>query len=566
MNVNLEYPLPLKHPFSKEQNPRHIDNRRHLGAFYTPLEVSQALSEWGIRSPDDLILEPCFGGCTFIMSAMAQLRTIGNPSPEVNLYGCDIDPVAFRYLEDSIRREVIRRNFVMKDFLNYTPPKENGGKVDLVIGNPPYIRHHKISESQKSQIQRITQSAGITVSGRANLWAYFVIQALRCLKEGGRLALVLPGSFLYSNYASSIRDLIERSFECSHALTLSKRLFLSEGTEETTVILLADNFGAAKRAPLLSRCVESVDDLPMIINDLKYQSTSETYAYPGHGLVPSSLGVLHEALCDLPCIHELNQFAYLNIGLVTGNTPYFVKSKSEWKELGISYRYLKYIAPKSRHLDGLCLDLIQKEEHIENDIRCLALWTPSKPRCSKLLRYLDSYPMQDRLSNSTFKRRQVWHQFKDSRPNPDAFFVFMVDQGPRLLINQAQATTTNSLYRVFFKNEYRPELVKLIALSLHSTFTQLSAEIIGHPRGSGALKLEPSDAMKLKIYLPDQYSDDDVNSIFQEVDQKIRQGDTEVARNLVDNFLYSDLLSKDVLKTLREGLTLVRDRRTRYKK
>ena len=46
-----------------------VEDRRILGAYYTPERLSQLLTDWAIRHVDDTVLEPSFGGCGFLATA-----------------------------------------------------------------------------------------------------------------------------------------------------------------------------------------------------------------------------------------------------------------------------------------------------------------------------------------------------------------------------------------------------------------------------------------------------------------------------------------------------------------
>ncbi|UBB18557.1 HsdM family class I SAM-dependent methyltransferase [Comamonas odontotermitis] len=539
-----------------------ISHRKKIGAFYTPLEVSNALSKWSIRSVNDQVLEPCFGGCTFLEAAISRLSELGHDSPERNLFGCDIDPMAFHYLEKRINPQKIPGHFFQQDFLDFTPEKIPGGKVDAVIGNPPYIRHSNFPPKQREILKANTRESEFHIHGRANLWAYFVLHTLKFIKTGGRLALVLPGSFLYTDYASSIRELIQNSFKHVGAFALSERLFISEGTEETTVVLLAEGFGENKKpSKFRVSYVDGIEGLKNLIEDWKNQGLGANEAFPGHGLVPAEVGALYEKIKKMPEMKTISDIAELRIGLVTGNTKFFVKNNSDWKTHDISKKYLRYILPRSQYVRGLTLMESDCELHIKNEVRCLALCTPKSPLQKQLLHYLNSYPLAEREDNSTFKRRSIWHQFLEKNKTPDAFFIFMADQGPRIVLNTARVNATNSVYRVFFKKETTTIQMKLATISIYTTLSQLAGEIHGHPRGSGALKLEPSGGMKLTIYMPTNRNKKEINNAFFDIDEKLRQLDFEGARHAADDFLFKGHEIATYLPALRSGLKLIRSRR-----
>jgi adenine-specific DNA-methyltransferase len=541
-----------------------ISHRKKIGAFYTPLTVSTALSLWGIRTPADTVLEPCFGGCTFLEAAVDRLRVLGNPAPEQNLYGCDIDPLAFVYLRKRVEQAAIRGHFFEQDFIKFAPNQLPQGAVDLVIGNPPYIRHSNFSNLQREYLDNWAKKQGIKLHGRANLWAYFVLHAIRFLKNDGRLALVLPGSFLYAGYSESVRAYLLKSFKTVTAVSLAERLFVSEGTEETTVILLGSGFGSPSHGGRVRvTCVDSVADFSDFMASPDRHATLPDQPYAGHGMVPIDVGALHFELASTAGMRDLGTIATVRIGLVTGDAPYFIKSKREWRKHNIDARHLRYILPKSLFVKGIALDFESKEKHITDDVACLSLDTPQLPRAEHLVKYLKSYSAEKRKKNVTFKKRSIWHQFDDGCRIPDAFFVFMTDQGPRIILNDVGAIATNSVYRVFFNDDISASQMKLAAISMYTTFTQLGAEIVGHPRGAGALKLEPSSASKLMLFLPSDRSTQEIETTFNLVNEKLHAMDWDGATQAADSFLFSNAKLSRALPVLRKGLATVRQRRFR---
>ncbi|MGA1841890.1 MAG: hypothetical protein ACMUIU_14825 [bacterium] len=57
------------------------DDKKKIGAFYTPSEASLILCGWAIRSSEDRILEPSFGGCDFLEQAKFRLELLGAKTP-----------------------------------------------------------------------------------------------------------------------------------------------------------------------------------------------------------------------------------------------------------------------------------------------------------------------------------------------------------------------------------------------------------------------------------------------------------------------------------------------------
>jgi adenine-specific DNA-methyltransferase len=97
-----------------------------------------------------------------------------------------------------------------------------------------------------------------------------------------------------------------------------------------------------------------------------------------------------------------------------------------------------------------------------------------------------------------------------------------------------------------------------------STYSQLSAELEGRSYGSGALKVEPSEAKRIKLILPRNISGALIEEAFKKIDYLLRRGQTERARKLADRFVLNDVVRKrgsDILTILTNALMQARARR-----
>ncbi len=547
-----------------DDRPVSLARKRELGAFYTPSTVTKVLCDWAIKSSDDLLLEPSFGGCTFLEASVKRIQELGSNTAK-NIYGCDIDPEAFEILQGK-DIELDSENFSLKNFLSMDPVEIPSSKVDAVIGNPPYVRYSKLNSEQRKAIHAWEDKYQLRLNRRASLWTYFSFHALHFLKEGGRMAWVLPVSFMTAQYASDLRELFFNSFEKLAFFTLTERVFLLEGTEERALIVLAEGFGKHREdAHITSRYV---DTLPELCAEVERWSVHSHHESPGNsksnfGLVSNEVERVVAALKEESDVVDLGSIADIGIGVVTGNSKFFIRSHKDWRANGIGLKHLSYILPKSRFVPGMEATALDKESHKELGVPCFALDASVDSKSKAVLGYLASYNVLERVNNATFAKRSCWFRFLDGRA-PDAFFVFMTHNGPRIIINSVGANTTNGLYRVNFKSTSGAS-PKLIAISLQTTFTQLEAEKLGRPRGSGALKLEPCDAKGLPVYLPLK-TEGEIAEAFALVDHYMRQGLEDSARAAADDFIFScaPVFSRQ-LPLLESSLRTARKRRVRNK-
>ena len=82
---------------------------------------------------------------------------------------------------------------------------ERGG-FDVIIGNPPYVRHHGIRE-YKPYLKNNYQ----TFTGLSDLYVYF-FEGLEILKHRGMLGFISSNKFIKVNYGKKLRSLILENF------------------------------------------------------------------------------------------------------------------------------------------------------------------------------------------------------------------------------------------------------------------------------------------------------------------------------------------------------------------
>lgn len=542
------------------------ERRRSLGAFYTPSYLSKLLCSWAIQKKGDVVLEPSFGGCTFLEEITSRFLDLGLEDPLESVYGCDIDKNAFVKLESlNIGSRV--SNFLLKDFLLLNHETFCVGKADVVIGNPPYIGNSQIGAEQRKAVDIWKKTCGIELDARSSLWVYFFVHSLSFLKVGGRLAFVLPGSFLSSDYSKKIHEILKTRFDRCLIVSLAERIFIAEGAEERTVILLAEgyrdtpcNHGVVKIAhsPLLL-------GLPDLFNawDLDDLKFDDFHSVGIGSFIGRTATNNFFALCEKVPTVQLGDIATISIGIVTGDTKFFIRTLSDWNSLGVDSHYYKFVVPKIKDISGINLTKGQAESLIDSDVRCLLLDTSVENLSAEVVLYLNRYP-EEKRGLATYKKRTVWHR-PDDKKIPDGFFTFLTHNGPRLVLNSARVNCTNSVHRMFLKEKLNRDQVKLIALSMLSTFSQTHAEIIGRPCGSGALKLEPKDALQLRIVYPEIVDYELVRGAFKDAQKALSKNppDELGARKIADLALAKMIKVNfdDEILQLEQALQIAREHR-----
>lgn len=545
--------------------------KKALGAFYTHHGLTDVICSWAITGVDCEVLEPSFGGCGFLRSARDRLLELGAMAPDKQIFGCDIDPDAFGHLAKLLESPVDLTRFKKGDFLDQSHPQDWFGRFGSVIGNPPYLPYRKIDPQKRERAVETLAQFGLQLDRRASLWAYFVALSVPLVAKGGRMAWVLPGSFLHANYSANLRKYIASMFTNVRAFELQERQFLLEGTEEKTVVLLADNKDGTPPVSLgtdiaLSRC-SGIKDLKTEIQNWTNgaplsASACGTSVFDGLSKAPRDC---YERLVSDQRCYTLGEHLSVRIGLVTGDNNFFLRNNDERMAAGLSVASLKPVLPRFIFASGLEYQPKDFDEMIVGGGKgYLVSWNGISDVPEEIRSYLSTYPEEQRDICSTFNKRKVWSQPDDGFV-PDAFFPVMQHNGPRVLLNKAGVNCTNSVHRCYFKSNKTNAEKHLIALSSISTFSQLSAEIAGRSYGSGALKHEPREAEKIQLLLPNIHHSR-IFSAYRNADICLRRGNFDEASQIADCLIFEAMDLGDIatnVSILRSGLGQARKHRQR---
>jgi adenine-specific DNA-methyltransferase len=491
--------------------------------------------------------------------------------PSNQIFGCDIDPDAFGHLAKLFECPVDLTRFRKVDFLEQDFPDSWIGSFDAVIGNPPYLPCRKIRpENRKSALQTLEQE-GLKLDRRASLWAYFVALSIRFIATGGRMAWVLPSSFLYANYARELRMYISSMFENVRAFELQERQFLLEGTEEKTIILLADRklSRSIRQKPediSLTRCSGVRELSNNVLNWQNGEILSKSVC--GNSVFDSLSKAPRELYLQLKFSKHhcrIGDHLKIQIGLVTGNNNFFLRTDEERREARLPVPSLVEVLPRFLFVNGLEFRQGDFGEMIIKGAKGYLISESNVAEApNEIKAYLGTYLDSEKEKCSTFKKRAIWCQTNDGAI-PDAFFPVMQHNGPRLVLNNASVNCTNSIHRGYFKTERTETEKKLLALASLSSFSQLSAEISGRFYGSGALKHEPREAENIGILLPPIHHRK-ITAAFQKADKFLRDNNFDEASQIADYLILGAMGFDDVptqASVLRSGLMQVRNHRQR---
>lgn len=543
-------------------------DKKVIGLYETPNELADFLVDKmdlsAMTSRKSLkLLDPAVGEGILLKALVSRLISNGlSPSTHVEVACIDVRRDALRMsrqLLSALIEEVdqldIRLRPFQDDFLHISPLVL--GKFDIIIANPPFVRHHILGYKSSEWNKNLKKQFGIRSEIRKNAssWAYFLMKAHMLLREGGEMGFILPRDFLYAKYASKIRDLLVYSYEHIDIFVFTERRF--KGVEVAPVILVAKNKVEQSQkqgqvAQLLFHLVEEFSP-----HDIR-NSTVRIEAYiegePWHKLYAT--GPLADTATKMKALGE---YAKIRIGTVTGCRDFFTLRESDRTAFGIPLDYLLPSVPGGRSLRGLEYSSQDWKKDVLEDQRAYMLRIHPEELIHPAVQNYVKHGEELKVNLMYHpKRRKPWYFL---RPHiPDAFLSYVAGKYPKVAINTAGATSTNTVHHIDFSEKLSDQEIKALVISLYSSPSLLSMESNGRPLSGGALKLEPREAARIKVV--DVREEDvvkELSSLWSRFDSMLRKGLVEDVVSCVDEILVSfDTISSQTLRQVKEKLTLLR--------
>jgi type I restriction enzyme M protein len=238
------------------------------GQYFTPQSVVRVAISALDPQPEDRIIDPACGSGSFLATALTRvvehLTQILGPDEQAitsarrewattKLYAIDKDSVSIRlskaylsmlgdgsahvYKADSIRRT---------HWLPAIASSIQDGSFDVVVTNPPFGTKLKAAASIGREEAYALSSEWKRVSGswaptseytERDIGLLFLERSIRLLRPGGRLAIVLPDTYLFSDsYAWLIQWLSQ--FKITHSINVPIEAFEPHCRAKTSVIVL----------------------------------------------------------------------------------------------------------------------------------------------------------------------------------------------------------------------------------------------------------------------------------------------------------------------------------------
>jgi adenine-specific DNA-methyltransferase len=500
------------------------------GGFYTPSPIAAFILKWAFNGNKELdILEPSCGDGVF-------LEEIQKGNYQYN----SVIAIEFDETEAEKSRNICLADaeVLYSDFHDFCINTKK--RFDLVIGNPPYIRYQYFDKRQQKFAAEIFNKANLKYSKLTNAWVSFVVGSSLLLKEQGKIGFVLPAEILQVSYAQTLREFLAHFYNKINIVSFEKLVF-PDIQQEVVLFLCEKNKSQTHLIEHLE--LRDADELQKLdVSRLKspkkkidFKSNKWTFYF----LDQKEIDFL-EKLQESQKIPKFGKYAKVEVGITTGSNPFFTVPLSTVRLYDLE-KYAKPLVGRSVQVPSVIFTKNDWQKNRAEEARTHLLTFPKMEDLNGSIGVRDYIAWgEEQKINEGYKCRirDEW-QIVPSLRISDALFIRRNNLYPKLIINEAEAYTTDTMHRVTVKPNVE---IKALTASYYNSLSLAFSEICGRSHGGGVLELMPNEVEE--ILLPYNSNNADLLS---EIDKMIRakKDITEILRLtnqkiLKENFGFSN--------------------------
>jgi len=503
------------------------------GAYYTPLQLANAMVELLAAENIAKVLEPSCGDGVFLDSMQAQ-QLLGrvNQFTAVELDVAEAKKVKAKY-QHAKNVEVIN-----EDFFSFYDKNRYTSQYDLILGNPPYIRYQYLTESQRESLSAILTFHGMKANKLINAWVGFLVACSQMLNDNGRIAFVIPAEILQVAYAEELRLFLSNQFSRITLITFEKLVF--PDIEQEVVVLIGEKGGEEQGIRIIEmNDLDGFSSLDLHSNGYqKMQHVKEKWTK--YFMTSEEIEIIQQIKKDTR-FTTFSEFGTINVGVTTGHNDYFSIDKQTCNQYQLTDVTLPLIG-RSSHAHGIYFTDTDWKENIESGKKARLIVFPPKE--------LDEYPLQHRSYIELGEKNGVNKGYKCSIREkwyivpsiwvPDAFFLRRNNLYPKFVLNKCGAISTDTMHRMKFNEDVDAYTV---LLSYYNSISFAFTEICGRSYGGGVLEILPGEMGNIMLPIIKDFPADKKKELLEKIDVVVRMdGNIETALDVVDKGVLVDFL------------------------
>jgi adenine-specific DNA-methyltransferase len=472
--------------------------RNRLGQFATPPALARDILAYAktlLPAGEPVrFLDPAIGTGSFYSA----LRAIFPPGRILEAKGFEIDPhygkpAAALWAGSGL-------SMTLGDFTQQPADP----RFNLLICNPPYVRHHHMQGDEKARLQlRTLQSCGTKIAGLAGLYCYFLGLSQAWLADGAVSAWLIPSEFMDVNYGQAVKRYLLNRVTLLHIHRFDPNdVQFADALVSSAIVWFRNapppaghavtfSFGGTMAEPKMTKTVPA-KALALEAKWTRFPALSVR----GRSIVPT-----------------VADFFRIKRGIATGDNSYFILSAEEIEARRLPLECFQPILPSPRYV---------KADEIKADAagvpileRRLFLLDPRLPeqdirkRYPTLWTYLEEGKARGLHERYLCSHRALWYA-QENRPAAPIVCTYLgrgdAKSGRpfRFILNRSQATVAN----VYLAMYPTPVLTKalnrdpgLIRRAWEALNRITPEQLLGEGRvyGGGLHKLEPKELANVPV-------------------------------------------------------------------
>jgi len=391
-------------------------------------------------------------------------------------------------------------NYQLADFTKQDPPIEDE-KYNLIICNPPYVRHHHIN-GQKERLQaKALEAANMKLSGLAGLYCHFMALAHPWMKKNGIAGWLIPSEFMDVNYGQAVKNYLlnEVTLLQIHRFDPSDVQF--DDALVSSAVVWFKNKKPGKNLKVRFTYGGTIDT-PTHEKDISVSVLEKEKKWTRFPLSEE------REESNEP---RLNDFFAVKRGIATGDNKFFVLTREQIESRRLPLEQFRPILPSPRYLN---VTEIKSDENgypeIENQLFVLDCKLPFdevKRNYPELYEYLEEGVQAGVSERYLCKSRKLWYS-QENRAESRFYCTYIGRSDKdgkkpfRFVLNRSKAIVANSYLILYPKPHLEKEIEQNPDLNeqLLEALNQITGKAMldeGRVYGGGMHKMEPKELMNV---------------------------------------------------------------------
>ena len=503
------------------------------GAYYTPLQLANAMVSLFAAENISRVLEPSCGDGVFIDSLAGKglLSKVASLTA-IEIEAGEADKVKINYSGNNII------TVLQEDFFDFYKRCYGRERYDLILGNPPYIRYQYLTEKQRDIQSQILTDHGMKSNKLINAWVCFLVACVQMLAENGKIAFVIPAEILQVVYAEDLRLFLSNQLSRITLITFEKLVFPE--IEQEVIVFIGEKGGEEKGI----RIVE-MDDLKdfdtLDIHKNGYQRLQHVKEkWTKYFLTADEAQIIQATRTDSRFC-KFSDYGLINVGITTGNNDYFSINKETEDKYKLRSVTLPLIG-RSSHAHGIYFTEADWQANITAGKKAMLIKFPEipfedYPELQK--QYIQKGENENQHKGYKCSIRERWY-IVPSVWVPDAFFLRRNNLYPKFVLNRCGAVSTDTMHRMKFSKGVNAENV---LLSYYNSISFAFTEICGRSYGGGVLEILPGEMGNIILPKVERIDPALRTRLLEHIDVIVRADeDIEKALDIVDKELLINCL------------------------